>query len=348
MIAVALIVGIALASTLLWLGLAYQFLSARFGAEGVMALDPWSLTMVVASVAGPVLVVWMVAGFMGMLVSLRQQGRTIRQLLWQMKRSADHTDVTTRLLIERRQQSQGNAFFLTHRDARDELNGVLASLAARAGLCPADTLPTLWVRYDCGERSVFCNLLRDAAERDEAFSSTLGRMLATDPRMRADALFFLARYDRLIRLGTEWDAQRHVLDLTQDGDLGQAQRLVFKAVHGSAGGSPQETASPRGTGKGDEPDGDGRPTRIWPKGFPPEDALLEDARRDETLLRDALDGDAPPEDEPPSPHPDAPRPGQPFSPLAADFPKQDPLADEPKAPIPGDGTGKPPHGERDR
>lgn len=316
MVAIALIVGVAFASTLLWLGTAYSYLAARFGAEGLVGLDSITLAVVVGVAFVPVLIVWLVAGLFGFVLSLRQQGQVIRQLLWQAKRSADHTDVTSRLLIEQRQQARGDAFFLTFRDARDDLNGALASLAVRGGMCSAEALPTLWVCYDCGDRSVFCQLLRNMAERDDDIFGTLSRMMADDARMRADAQFFLARYDRLIRLGNEWDEQRHVLDLVQEGDLGLVQKLLFKAVHTSPQASraqpPPDAAPPR-------------PARVWPKGFPPADALLGDVQADAALIEEALaEGDNAEEEG----REEGGRAG-PFSPLAPDFPKQIPSPAEP-------------------
>ena len=306
MIAIALIVGVAFASTLLWSGAAYFYIATRFGVPGLSPLEPGAMPMVVTAAVAPVVIIWLAAGFLGVLMTLRYQGQAIRQVLWQMKRTAEHTDAMARLLLEQRRQSRGEAFFLTFQDLRDEMNGALASLAAKAGMCSPQLLPTLWSRYDCGERSVFCHLFRDRVERDEGFILVLGRMAAADSRMRADALFFLARFERLLRLGAEWDEQRFILDLAQDGDLGFVQKVVFKAVNGASAAPtpsqsqsqsqsppppPSEVADQREDADDQREDADAdaeRPVRVWPKGFPPKDALLEDALHDQAVLKEAL------------------------------------------------------------
>lgn len=230
MFGMALVVGIAVATSVLWLGGTYYFYFARIGLDGLLALEPAALATAAAATVAPVAGVWLVAGFVGTLVALRHQGQAIRQLLWQAKRSAEHTEVTARSLLDLRDHAEHRAFFNTVELAFDDLNGLVATLARRADLCTEHDLDVLWRRYRDGDRSVFCRLFREAAERDPgAFAGDLGRVVATDSRFRSDLLFFLGRYDRLVRLGTEHDDHRYVLDLLEDGSFGLVQGLLARA-----------------------------------------------------------------------------------------------------------------------
>ncbi|MEO5374322.1 MAG: hypothetical protein H7840_08585 [Alphaproteobacteria bacterium] len=322
MIGIALVVGTALAASILWVGAVWFYVYSRMGLDGVLALEPSALATLAATVGAPVAGIWLVAGFVGTMLALRGQGKVIRQLLWQAKRTAEHTEITTRSLLELREQAEHRAFFHTVELAFDDLNGLVATLAERAGLCSEEDLDMLWRRHRDGDRSVFCRLFREAAEQDTAaFARDLGGVVASDARFRSDLLFFLGRYDRLVRLGTEHDDHRYVLDLLEDGSFGVVQSLLARAS--------RQLPDPSSFNRSDEPPPPtGKPRKKRTRNL---FAAMSGGRREAPSPAPGEGGGAKAEPTVRGPEPkDAkkePREGEgsgrPFSPLNPDFPKQD-------------------------
>ena len=240
MLGVAIVVAFSVALSLVWLGGAGYFVLSRLKMEDLPTLDPVALAQVAGVTVGPVAVIWLAAGLFGLLLTLRHQLFVIRQLLGQIRRTADQGEANSRALGEWRAQARHETFYRTLDLALDDINTTLASLALRIGLCTAVETDGLWRCYRFGNKSIFCQLFRGVAERDSAFTTGLRRSVAADPRLRAELTHVLDQYERLVKLGTEHDGERLVLDLIQDGALGAVQALLSRASHlaGEAGMSP--------------------------------------------------------------------------------------------------------------
>ncbi|MFN3077763.1 MAG: hypothetical protein ABT940_12975 [Alphaproteobacteria bacterium] len=229
MVAVIVIVGIAFAATALWLGAAYVYIGLHVGWEAVPGLELSALSSLIAAVGAPLLALWLVAGFLGHLFTLRHQNRAIRQLLWQAQRANNQSEVTSRALVEMRQQARQSLFFQTMDMTLADLNGALATVAVRAGIVDEDAAAVLWSRYFAGDQQVFCRAIRAAADNDLGLVETIGKRVITTGRLRTDIQTYLFRYDRLIRLATEYDEQRFLLDLLQEGEHHRLQPVMAKA-----------------------------------------------------------------------------------------------------------------------
>lgn len=253
MIGIALLVGTAVALSLLWLGGFGVVVVGPLGLEGLMGFDPAGLAALAAVGVLPVAGIWAVAFFLGTLLALRRQAVAMRQVLWQAKRTGDHTETIMRALIEARHQAQHQAYLALAPQALDDLNSVLARLAERTGLCPAADAAALWARYGQGDRAVFCHAFAEAAERNPRLAAALGRAAARTPSLNAEIAGFMTRYDRLVRLGGEHDEQHLLLDLIQDGGLAAVRALFARASHLGAEDLDDEAAAPEAEAKSDSP-----------------------------------------------------------------------------------------------
>ncbi|KAF0143361.1 MAG: Uncharacterized protein FD153_507, partial [Rhodospirillaceae bacterium] len=205
MFGTAVIVAISVALSLTWLGGTCYFVVSRLGTEGLLALEPMSLVQLAGTVVEPVAIIWLAGALLGLLLALRHQAFAIRQLLRQIKRTADQGGVHSRTLLEWRGQARHEAFYRTVGLALDDISATLASLALRVGLCGPTDLESLWHRHQAGDRWVFCHLFYAAAERDQTFTASLSRSVVADARLRTNLLQVLNQYERLVRLGSEHD-----------------------------------------------------------------------------------------------------------------------------------------------
>ncbi|KAF0111560.1 MAG: Uncharacterized protein FD149_2523 [Rhodospirillaceae bacterium] len=328
MLGVAIVVAFSVALSLVWLGGAGYFVLSRLGGEALLALDPVALAQVAGVTVGPVAVIWLAAGLFGLLLTLRHQLFVIRQLLGQLRRTADQGEMNSRALGEWRVQARHEAFYRTLDLALDDINATLASFALRIGLCTAVETDGLWRCYRSGNRSVFCKLFRAAAERDPAFAVGLRRLVAADARLRAEMAHVLGQYERLVKLGNEHDGDRLVLDLIQDGALGAVQALLSRAGH--LAGESVPTGSSAGEEKEPEPPVAETPLLAAEDG----DETRPTVRRRRNLFAalasraQAHAFDRPLEEERSTPGERGE--SRPFSPLTPDFPKHDIWPHEPE------------------
>lgn len=229
MIAVISVVSIAVSVTILWLGAAWVYVEMGMGWSAIAGLDPATLTALITAIAGPVAIFWLVIGFLGHLITLRHQNRAIRQLLSQAQRSTNHAEITTRVLMELRQQTRNALFFQSLKMVIADLNSIMATVAQQAGLVADTDIKTLWESYGAGDQLIFCNVFRKAAAADPMMAESLGKMAAAAPRLRADLLLYLARYEKLLRLATEHDEQHCILEMLQEGEHDWLHATLLKA-----------------------------------------------------------------------------------------------------------------------
>ncbi|MCK5296851.1 MAG: hypothetical protein KAJ75_08165 [Alphaproteobacteria bacterium] len=121
MFKLAVLFGVAVSVSLLWLG-GVCIYSSRIGWENLLTLHPFELSAFVGAAIAPVAVLWLVIGFIYYGVVVRRQSTALHLLLLQARRSSDNTEKIMQSMIEMLQQTKYGSKPKTESDKNDDVD----------------------------------------------------------------------------------------------------------------------------------------------------------------------------------------------------------------------------------
>jgi len=227
----AITVGAAGLVSLIWLGLVQRYVAQGPGWENLLASHPTDFAVFMASVGAPLACVWLVAVFALLAVGQRRLQQALQRAQWQAGRTTEEIEALVRTSIEMQEQARRQSFLNGADLALKDLNSQAGMIVGRLGVLGAEETEYLWALNAAGDPWAFCHALLERSVATGFVDDFAGRVV--DDEVALAGLYrFLRRYERLLALAKEYDADKLVREVLEDGPLDRVHAL-FQAVAGA-------------------------------------------------------------------------------------------------------------------
>ncbi|MBB4284838.1 hypothetical protein [Roseospira goensis] len=268
----------------MWLLLVRAYVAAGPGWANLLDSHPTDFALFLASATAPLAAVWLVAAFILNGVALARTQDAVRAMQRQALRTSGEIEALVRTSIEMQEQARRQSFLNGAELALKDLNSQAGMITGRLGVLSADETEYLWALNAAGDPWAFCHALLERSELEDDFIELVAHRVAGDEVASAGLQRFLRRYERLLALAKEYDADKLVREVLEDGPLDRLHAL-FQAVSARV----QALVGPPPPTSGPYPE---------PSGFPDD---FDDRAGDQNAYLDADDPSA-------APWPDRPAP----------------------------------------
>lgn len=219
------VAGVAVIGSLLWLGLVRSYINAGPGWDNLMQSHPTDFAVFLAAVSAPLAALWLVVGFVFTAMAQARMQTVVQNTHRQLARSSGEIEALIRTNIEMQEQARRQSFLNGAEMAIKDLNSQAGLIAGRLGILSGEETEYLWALNAAGDPWAFCHALLERAQRDQTFPELIAHRVATDEVASAGLQRFLRRYDRLVSLAKDHDADRLVREVLEDGPMDHLHAL---------------------------------------------------------------------------------------------------------------------------
>ncbi len=250
----ALIVGGGTVLSAMWLILIARYVHGGPGWDNLMASHPTDFAVFLAASAAPLAALWLIVGALLHVLALGGMRAAIRDTERQALRTSGDIESLIRTSIEMQEQARRQSFLNGAEMAIKDLNSQAGLIAGRIDILSAQETEYLWALNAAGDPWAFCHAVLERTRHDSGFMELMARRVADDDVSSAALQRFLRRYDRLVTLAQDHDADRLVREVLEDGPMDRLY-VVFQAVSGRVQALLDQgsLAEPHDRGQGDWP-----------------------------------------------------------------------------------------------
>lgn len=217
---------LAVAATTLWLLALAVYVNAHGGLEGLQALAPLDLAILLGAGAAPLAALWLIMAVMEQRRAVNLLARRTSEMIAQNRQSLQQAESQARTLMQLQALGQRTQAMETRRLALQDMAASVAVLAERLGVMNRETANAAWARYGAGDVNVFVQAFLGFAVSHPDIGERMAEAVALDPVAGAALATFVRRYERLASsLGDD----KLAAEIFDDGALGRAYRL-FKGA----------------------------------------------------------------------------------------------------------------------
>ncbi len=215
-----IVFGASLFASVLWLAGSAVYIESRVGWENLVTMNPSDIAFFMTAVLLPVVVLWIIMGFVHYAGVIHKQGAFLGAMLTQLKRSSEQNEIILKNLISSQAQSKNNDILKYIDIAIADLNNTLAEIAVRFGIMRKTSEDSLWHRVGEGDRWAFCQIILENAEETEDFDNALKKRMTRDLKLAEAVKAFCSRFEKIIHMLSSNDINRPFIDIIENGDLG--------------------------------------------------------------------------------------------------------------------------------
>ena len=216
----------AIFSSFLWLiySLAYindNTIGVRFSSLGIV-----DISIYVALVVLPVLVLWMVFGYINQHINNQKTSKALYQIFLQLKKNQDYTDLVARIMLESEQQIK-DGFILSRIDILiSDMNELIAEIISRAALASREQIESLWLKVKSGGKWALGKVIIEINQNQPNFQMRLYEKSQNDLVLAGTILEFCSRYQNTISLLSKHDSERVFLSVVENGVFGKVFTIL--------------------------------------------------------------------------------------------------------------------------
>lgn len=229
-----------------WLVLINNYIRTGPGWDGLMASPPTELALFLAAGTAPLAAIWLAAAFILVGLAMTRTHQTVRAIQRQALRTTEEIESLVRTSIEMQEQARRQSFLNGVELALKDLNSQAGMITGRLGVLSTEDTEYLWALNAAGDPWAFCHALLERSELDETFVDLMAERIAGDGVASAGLQRFLRRYERLLTLAKDYDADKLVREVLEDGPLDRLYgvfRTVSDHVQDLVGPPPQTVGS---------------------------------------------------------------------------------------------------------
>jgi len=216
---------VALALSVAWIAVIWDYVSRTPGWDALQTAPPVEFATFLASVAAPLAALWLVAAFLLTALALFQTQTDVRATQRQALRTTQEIEALVRTSIEMQEQARRQSFLNGAELALKDLNSQAGMITARLGVLAAEETEYLWALNAAGDPWAFCHALLERSELQNDFVDLVAHRVAGDEVASAALQRFLRRYERLLALTKQYDADKLVREVLEDGPLDRLYTL---------------------------------------------------------------------------------------------------------------------------
>lgn len=216
----------AIFSSLLWLIYSLAYISdntvgIKFSALGIVDISVYTALVIL-----PILVLWLIFGYISQYLNLRNLNRNLYHLFKQMKKNQDYTDLIARIMLESEQQIK-DGFILNRIDILiADMNELIAEMILRAALASHEQIETLWVKVRNGGKWALGKVIIEISQNQPNFQMRIYEKSQRDLVLAGTVLEFCARYQNILALLEKHDKERVFLNVIETGVFGKVYSIL--------------------------------------------------------------------------------------------------------------------------
>ncbi|MBQ8481788.1 MAG: hypothetical protein IJ532_04580 [Alphaproteobacteria bacterium] len=220
-------------SSVSWLIYALMFINSKLSDERLMSQDLSTMLMFLAVVFLPILIVWMIFGYVNQFLINRGMNRKQSELLTQLQKNQDYTDLVVRVMLDAEHEIK-DGFVLNKFDMFiSDMNEALGEIIQRCNIASSAQLEQLWQRVRRGERWTLGKAVLDASKNQGTFNAWVKEKVSRDNVFRGSLLEFCYRYQNLLQLLEKHDRDRIFVRMIESGVFGKVYSIIAPLSEGA-------------------------------------------------------------------------------------------------------------------
>ena len=212
---------IAVFSSASWFIYAAMFINSKLADTRLWEQNSEQMLLTLAVLFVPVMIIWMVFGFINQFLTNRSMNAKQSELLKQLQKNQDYTDLVVRVMLDAEHEIK-DGFGINKFDlVMSDMNESLSEIIQRCNIASSAQLEQLWQRVKRGERWVLGKAILDASKSQSTFDAWVREKVNRDKVFRGTLLEFCSRYQNLLQLLEKHDRDRIFLRIIETGVFGK-------------------------------------------------------------------------------------------------------------------------------
>ena len=212
--------------TLTWLIYILMYIQDKLGGASFSQLGLLDLSLYVAIAVLPILILWMIFGYINQYISFAHISQNSKILYQQLKKNLDYTDLIARILLEAEQEVK-NSFVLNKFELFiADMNELLAETIQRGALASPEQVDRLWHKVKDGAKWAFGKVIIEVSANQPNFGPRLVAKAQSDSVLGGTVLEFCARYQNLLNILEKHDKEKVFLSVIETGVYGKVYSIL--------------------------------------------------------------------------------------------------------------------------
>ena len=213
-------------SSAIWLIYSIMFTHTQLADAHLFEQEPQTILILLAISVLPILVIWMMFGYLNQYLSNRDTLRKHSELLTQLQKNQDYTDLVVRVMLDAEHEIK-DGFVLNKFDIFiQDMNETLSEIIQRCNIASSAQLDLLWQRVKRGEKWSLGKAILDASKNQSTFDAWVREKANRDKVFRGSLLEFCARYQNLLQMLEKHDHDRIFLSMIESGVYGKVYSII--------------------------------------------------------------------------------------------------------------------------
>ena len=215
-----------------WLIYAVMYIRSMALDGGLFAQSPEIMLSFLAIFLLPILLIWLIFGFINQYLSNRAATEKQTELLRQLQKNQDYTDLVVRVMLEAEHEIK-DGFVINKFDTFiADMNESLSDIIQRCNIASSAQLENLWLKVQRGEKWALGKAVIDAAKNQSTFNAWMEEKVGRDKVFRGSLLEFCSRYQNLLQLLEKHDRDRVFLRVIETGVFGKVYSIIAPISEG--------------------------------------------------------------------------------------------------------------------
>ncbi len=215
-----------------WLIYSLLYIRSQMLEGGLFSQSPDIILTYLAIALLPVLLIWLVFGFINQFIGNRFADVKQTELLRQLQKNQDYTDLVVRVMLEAEHEIK-DGFVINKFDMFiADMNEALSDIIKRCNIASTAQLDQLWQKVQRGERWALGKSIIEATKNQSTFNAWMEEKVSKDKVFRGSLLEFCSRYQNLLQLLEKHDRDRIFLRVIETGVFGKVYSIIAPISEG--------------------------------------------------------------------------------------------------------------------
>ena len=208
-------------SSLLWLIVGIRYINDSLQGISFFNAGITNILAYVLLIALPLLVMWLIFGYISQYLHNKNVNLQLRKLFGQMKKNQDYSDLLARVMIETENQVK-DGFMLGRFDLLiGDMNELLSEIIHVTGLCSSEQIERLWSKVQNGGKWSFGKVVIEINNSQPDFQRRIFDKSVQNIVLGGTVMEFCARYLTLVEMLEKHDKDRVFLNIIETGVMGK-------------------------------------------------------------------------------------------------------------------------------
>lgn len=213
-------------STVSWLIYTFMYIGEKLNGVSFSSLGLVDISVYTSLVLLPILVLWMVFGYINQYLLSNTFNKNLYSLFKQMKKNQDYTDLIARIMLEAEQEIK-DGFILSKFDIFiSDMNELLSETIHRSAIASSEQIERLWNKVQNGGKWSFGKVIVEVSQNQPNFQQRIFDKSRSDTVLAGTILEFCARYGSLVSLLEKHDKERVFLNIIETGIFGKVFSIM--------------------------------------------------------------------------------------------------------------------------